>query len=119
VALAADGQRERTVAVLRRAYLEGRLRSEEFAERTGRALAARTTAELRELVRDLPWLAEVAGRAARYATLAVIWLVGSIVLCLAFVAALLPGGMSGTEALVFPLAWAILTAGAWRAARRR
>jgi hypothetical protein len=119
MALAADGQRERTVAVLRRAYLEGRLASEEFAERTGRALAARTTAELRELVRDLPWLAEFAGRAARYATLAVIWMVGSIVLCLAFVAALLPGGISGTEALVFPLAWAVLTAGAWRAAQRR
>lgn len=125
MALAADGQRERTVGLLRRAYLEGRLDSDEFTERAGRALEARTTGELRALVRDLPWLEEVlrgakavAVRAAVLAALGFSWLVASLVLFVAFVAGLFPGGMSATESLVFPLLWLLFTWAVWRAARR-
>jgi hypothetical protein len=76
--LAADEQRERTVVTLRRAYLDGRLHTEEFAERAGLALSARTTSELRVLVRDLPHLAEGARAlalvVARLVLLAILWL---------------------------------------------
>jgi DUF1707 SHOCT-like domain len=125
MALAADAQRERTVGVLRRAYIEGRLQTEEFTERAGRALEARTTGELRALVRDLPWLGDVvagardiAMRVALLAALGFFWTVASLVLLIAFVVALLAGGMSGSESLVFPLAWVGLTWAVWRAARR-
>ena len=125
MALAADAQRDRTVALLQRAYVEGRLQTEEFTDRVGRALAARTTAELRALVRDLPWLADIAdgirsavARVAVLAALGLVWVIASIMLALAFVAALFPGGMSGEQALVFPLLWALLTWGVVRAVRR-
>ena len=124
--LAADEQRERTVMTLRRAYLDGRLREDELADRTGRALSARTTGELRSLVRDLPYMADLVGdlrllalRAVRLAVIAVVWLVASSILLVAFVAALLPGWLSATQALVFPLLWMLLTAGAWHVGRRR
>jgi hypothetical protein len=54
---AADADRERTVVALREHMVEGRLTLEEFAERSDRAWAATTEAELGELVRDLPAVA--------------------------------------------------------------
>jgi hypothetical protein len=51
---AADGDREATVARLRREHLEGRLDDEELQERIERALSAKTYAELDSLVSDLP-----------------------------------------------------------------
>ena len=39
---------------LRRYYLDGRLTQDDFDERVGKALAARTQGDLAELVRDLP-----------------------------------------------------------------
>ena len=126
VALAADAQRDRTVAALRRAYVEGRLQTEEFTDRVGRALEARTTGELWWLVRDLPWLADIvqgarsfAVRLAVLAALGVAWFVGSLMLMVAFVVALVSGGMSATEGLVFPLVWALLTWAVVHAARRK
>jgi len=126
VSLAADAQRDRTVAALRRAYVEGRLQTEEFTDRVGRALEARTTGELWWLVRDLPWLADIvqgarsfAVRLAVLAALGVAWFVGSLMLMVAFVVALVPGGMSATEGLVFPLVWALLTWAVVHAARRK
>ena len=126
VALAADAQRDRTVAALRRAYVEGRLQTEEFTDRVGRALEARTTTELRCLVRDLPWLADIVDgaralvvRLAVLAALGIAWFVGSLMLMVAFVVALVPGGMSATEGLVFPLVWALLTWAVVRAARKK
>ena len=125
MALAADVERERTVGTLRRAYLEGRLGADEFAERAGRALEARTTGELRTLVRDLPWLADVvagartlAVRLVVLAALGVAWLVLSVVLLVAFLVGLLPGGISATDSLAFPLVWLLASWGLWRAARR-
>ncbi|HKS99987.1 MAG TPA: DUF1707 domain-containing protein [Rugosimonospora sp.] len=49
-----DAEREAIVARLNAATGEGRLTLEEFADRAGRAYAARTRGELNELVADLP-----------------------------------------------------------------
>ena len=52
--LAAAADRERTMDVLKAAFMEGRLTKGEFDERTARVLAARTYADLHALVADLP-----------------------------------------------------------------
>ena len=49
-----DADRERVCALLREAFAEGRLTTEEFHERTGAALAAKTDADLAPLTSDLP-----------------------------------------------------------------
>jgi hypothetical protein len=54
---AADADRERTVLALREHMVEGRLTLEEPAERSGRAWAATTGAQLAALVDDLPAVA--------------------------------------------------------------
>jgi len=51
---ASDAERREAAARLKQACVEGRLTLEEFGERVGRALAARTHAELDEITRDLP-----------------------------------------------------------------
>jgi hypothetical protein len=51
---AADADRERTIALLRDATVEGRLTLDEFAGRVGGAELARTQAELVALTADLP-----------------------------------------------------------------
>lgn len=52
--LASDREREATVLRLRAAHLEGRIETDEFEERVGRAARARTRAELERLEADLP-----------------------------------------------------------------
>jgi hypothetical protein len=52
--LASDAERERAVARLRRAAADGRLTVEELDERCEQAYAARTHAQLRALLADLP-----------------------------------------------------------------
>lgn len=49
-----DAERERGIAVLRDAAVEGRLTLEEFSERVGRAQVARTEPDLADLLADLP-----------------------------------------------------------------
>jgi hypothetical protein len=49
-----DADRDRAVAELSEHYQAGRLTTEEFEDRTGRALAARTGADLAALFGDLP-----------------------------------------------------------------
>ena len=49
-----DADRERVCALLREAFAEGRLTTEEFHERTAAALAAKTDADLLPLTADLP-----------------------------------------------------------------
>lgn len=49
-----DADRDAAVEMLRLHYTEGRLDEDEFAERTGVALSARTAAELQPLFTDLP-----------------------------------------------------------------
>jgi hypothetical protein len=51
---AADADRDRALAELSEHFQAGRLTREEFDERSGRALAARTGNELRDLFPDLP-----------------------------------------------------------------
>jgi hypothetical protein len=53
---ASDADRDAVVSDLSEHFQAGRLTAEELDERTGRALTARTYAELRELTRDLPAL---------------------------------------------------------------
>ncbi|MGW7351932.1 DUF1707 and DUF4190 domain-containing protein [Streptomyces sp. NPDC054784] len=52
--LASNSDRERAVDVLRAAFAEGRLTKEEYDERAGRAVAARSVEELQQLTSDLP-----------------------------------------------------------------
>ncbi len=63
--LASDTDRERVVAQLREASVQGRLTLEEFADRLGQAYSARTEADLAALVRDLPAAATPATALAR------------------------------------------------------
>ena len=51
---AADADRDRTVTLLREHVVVGRLTLDEFSDRVGSALAARTRGELEALVADLP-----------------------------------------------------------------
>lgn len=51
---ASDADREHAITLLREHSVEGRLTLEEFTERMGAATTAQTTAELEELVLDLP-----------------------------------------------------------------
>jgi hypothetical protein len=51
---ASDAERERSVELLRRHAVDGRLTLEEFAERMSLAYEAKTRDELDELARDLP-----------------------------------------------------------------
>ena len=50
----ADSDRDRAIAELSEHYQAGRITTEEFEERTGRALQARTAGDLAELFTDLP-----------------------------------------------------------------
>ena len=77
MALVGDSERERTVASLRRHFVEGRLSVEDLGARAELALGARSRAELRTALRDLqpPWqdgvdrLATTARRGLRLAAL--------------------------------------------------
>jgi len=51
---ASDSDRDAVVSDLSEHFQAGRLTADEFDERAGRALAARTWGELRELLADLP-----------------------------------------------------------------
>jgi Flp pilus assembly protein TadB len=53
---ASDADRDAALADLSAHFQAGRLTSDELDERTGRALAARTVSELRDLMDDLPAL---------------------------------------------------------------
>ena len=51
---ASDSDRDAVLSDLSEHFQAGRLTAEEFGERTGQALAARTWGELRDLLADLP-----------------------------------------------------------------
>ena len=55
----ADADRDRTVTQLREHVVEGRLTLDEFSERVGRALGARTRGDLDAVMADLPLPAQV------------------------------------------------------------
>jgi Domain of unknown function (DUF1707) len=120
--LAGDRDRERATAALQDHYVGGRLTLEELSDRTGRVLAARSRAEIRRALSDLPLFpdsAELAARGrsmvqsvARGAMLVVFtgaYLVFSFVLLLAFVLTLALSGASGTVLAGFLLVWLVPT----------
>jgi hypothetical protein len=51
---ASDAERDQAAEILRMAYAEGRLARAELDERTGAAYAAKTRADLHDLISDLP-----------------------------------------------------------------
>jgi hypothetical protein len=51
---ASDADRDAVLSDLSEHFQAGRLTADEFEDRTGRALAARTWGELRDLLQDLP-----------------------------------------------------------------
>jgi len=127
--LIGDGDRARAANSLRRHYVQGRLSVEEFADRLDVALRARSDSDLRPALDNLPapWqnLHEVVVPAAREASRAVgravallallaVWTLFSIVLLVAFAAALLMDGPSLAEVVGFPLVWLLATYGLWR-----
>jgi hypothetical protein len=59
-----DHERDQAIAELSEHFQDGRLTQEEFADRSGRALQARTGSDLSELFTDLP--ARGAGLAPRF-----------------------------------------------------
>lgn len=61
---AGDAERERAIATLRQATIEGKLTLEEFSDRMDSALAARTQHELATLTRDIGGSAPVAAGVA-------------------------------------------------------
>jgi ferric-dicitrate binding protein FerR (iron transport regulator) len=62
---ASDSDRDAVVSDLSEHFQAGRLTAEEFEERTGQALAARTWGELRNLLADLPAAPEPQAPATR------------------------------------------------------
>ena len=115
----ADAQRERAVAVLKRAYAEGRLELEEFAARAEQVLEARSPWEIRFQLRGL--LADDLRRrgliAARVAAAVAVWIFLSLFLALSFVVALIATHASPWT-LAFPLVWLAVTMLAVRDVRR-
>jgi hypothetical protein len=121
--LASDGDRDRAAASLRGHYVNGRLAVDEFAERMELALRARSRAEVRNVLRDLPlgWTdlpdgihatatraIRVARRSVLFMVLLGVWIAASFALLLGFGVALLVGGLSVVTALAFPLAWLVV-----------
>ena len=129
MSLVGDRERDRAAAALRRHYLQGRLSADELAERVHLVLRARSVADLREALSDLPppWrttqelvapAARLATRAATFLALATAWSFCSIALLVAFVVLTIATGPSGTAAAVFLLLWFALTYGVFRAWQR-
>lgn len=121
-------ERESAAESLRRHFVGGRLTVDELADRVRLALAARDTRDLRRAQRGLPpvWrdgdemrrVARVAKRGVVLAVVSALWLAMSFVLLLAFAVTAITGDVTTTVAIGYPLAWLIVSALAWRAARR-
>ena len=128
--LVGDQERDQAALALRRHYTEGRLTTDELAQRLESALRARNGRQLRSVLADLPpawrWLDLQAPRspirAARNAAIvlgtAVVWLFWSVGLLVAFVAWLAAEGPSLGSLLIFPLLWFMVSWLLWRAGRR-
>ena len=126
--LVGDPERDRAAHELQRHYREGRLTTDELAQRLETALRARDGAQLRLALKDLPtWWSELAAlrspvrlvrNAAIVAAAAMLWLFSSAVLLIAFVAWIVANGPSLAGLLVFPLLWFALTWLLLRSSRR-
>jgi hypothetical protein len=128
MALVGDSERERTVASLRRHFLEGRLSVEDLGARAEVALRARSHADLRAALRDVqrPWhdgverIASAASTARRglhllaLLFLAGVWAVMTLALAVAFAVALAVFGSSLTVVVAFTMVWAAMSFVLWR-----
>ena len=126
--LVGDRDRDRAALELQRHYREGRITTDELAQRLETALRARNGAQLRRALRDLPaWWADSGAfrspvRTLRNAALAVaaavLWLFLSVGLLIAWVAWLAANGPGLGGLLAFPLLWLAATWLLWRGNRR-
>ncbi|HEX4323792.1 MAG TPA: DUF1707 domain-containing protein [Gaiellaceae bacterium] len=128
--LVGDRERDQAAHALRRHYTEGRLTTDELAQRLESALRARNGTQLRSALSDLPaawrWLDLQAPRSplrtARNAAIVVgtaaVWLFWSVGLLAAFVAWLATRGPSLGALLVFPVLWFVLSWLLWHGSRR-
>jgi hypothetical protein len=117
--LVGDPERDRATRELARHYREGRLTTDELAQRLDTALRARDGAQLRAALKDLPawWNDRGALRspvrmvrnAAIVAAAVMLWLFASVALLVAFIAWLATNGASLGGLLVFPLLWFLMT----------
>ena len=133
--LVGDRERERAAHELKRHYREGRLTTDELAQRLETALRARSGNQLRVALNELPgawrWgdpeaLRETLRtpvRAVRNGAIlvgtAVVWLFWSVSLFAAFVAWLAANGPSLGALLVFPALWFVSSWLLWTGSRRR
>jgi Flp pilus assembly protein TadB len=123
--LVGDSERDRAANELARHYREGRLSAEELAERLDTALRARSGSQLRSALKELPasWSWADPVRALRNAAIlvgtALVWVIGSLGLLVAFVAWLAANGPSLGAMLVFPLVWVVASWLLWTGSRRR
>lgn len=119
--LVGDHERDRAAIELQRHYREGRLSTDELAQRLETALRARDAGQLRSALSELPgaWRGvepealraalrspvRALRNAAILAGTAVLWVFWSIGMLVAFVAWLAANGPSLGALLVFPLLW--------------
>jgi hypothetical protein len=106
-----DKERDALSEILRQRHLEGRLDADEFHARLDRCLAAKTYAELDELIADLPREEEGRGRGGQSRTLRP-WPFPVLLLPIALIAAIASGAHLAWLALpllffflVRPLLW--------------
>ncbi|MGE5691217.1 MAG: DUF1707 SHOCT-like domain-containing protein [Pseudomonadota bacterium] len=133
--LAGDGDRDRVESALREHYARGRLTLEEFADRAGRVLTARSRAELRRSLAGLPVLPGVddiaapvrsAARAAVRGVMLVVftgaYVLFSFTLLLVLALVLLFGSASGAALVGVLVVWLVPTsvlARLWHASPHR
>lgn len=119
-----EQERERAATALKEHFLRGRLSVEELTERLEVALSARRDGDVRRALDDLPVLRRpstlVHGvrRAAIVAGVWLTWWVLSVGLFFGFVASVVVGGLTWTNAILFPALWLGCTVLARRLARR-
>jgi Domain of unknown function (DUF1707) len=114
VTRASDDERERTVASLREHFARGRLTLEELSARCELALRARSRADLRRALADMPPLlpqAILRGvlRGVALVAFTGLWFVFSLALLLVAGLTLAIGGMSTMELVVFLAVWVVPT----------
>jgi len=133
--LVGDHEREHAAHELQRHYREGRLSTDELAQRLETALRARNAVQLRSALNELPGAARWAdpealrealrspARAVRNAAIlagtAAVWVFWSIGMLVAFVAWLAANGPSLGALVVFPLLWFGASWLLWRGSKRR
>ena len=123
--LVGDRDRDRAAYELQRHYRERRLTADELAQRLETALRARSGPQLRSALNELPapWSWADPVRTLRNAAIlvgtAVVWMLWSLGLLVAFVAWLAANGPSLGALVVFPLLWVMASWLLWTGSRRR